>query len=256
MAEGSRSAGTSSAPRPPEELVSRLGLPDACAEMFPLALTHRSYAYEQNEPSNERLEFLGDSVLGIAVTEYLFAEHPDNEEGQLAKMRAQVVSTRALASVAREIGLGDYVRLGRGELRTGGADKDSILADTFEAILGATRLTAGMDVARELIVRLLQTRMVEAAALGDDLDPKTSLQELTARYGWGAPRYVVREAGPDHAKSFLAVVLLEIGEFGSGQGTSKKDAEHQAAQSAIVELRERAAEAAVSDGDAPPQTRG
>lgn len=216
-----------------------LGLPEACSELLPLALTHRSYAYENDVPSNERLEFLGDSVLGLVVTEYLFDQHPLDDEGHLAKMRAQVVSTRALAGVARDNGLGAFIRLGRGETRTGGADKDSILADTVEAVLGAVHLAAGPAAASALVMQLLRPRLDEAAALGDGLDPKTSLQEIASRQGWGYPRYVIGETGPDHAKSFTAVVELEIGTFGYGEGSSKKDAEHHAARTAFAELRSR-----------------
>lgn len=251
MTAGDQSARTSGTPRPADELITLLDLPPSCADLLPLALTHRSYAYENDLPSNERLEFLGDSVLGLVVTEYLFAQHPLDDEGHLAKMRAQVVSTRALAGVARENGLGEFIRLGRGETRTGGADKDSILADTVEALLGAVHLTAGPDAAAALVMRLLRSRLAEAAALGEGLDPKTSLQEIAARQGWGAPRYLVDEAGPDHAKSFTAVVELEIGTFGYGEGSSKKDAEHHAARTAFAELRSRidAEQAPGSAGD-------
>src|SRR5690606_34315318 len=192
-----RSAGSDS-------LIKKLGV-DIDAELLELALTHRSYAYEHGQiPHNERLEFLGDSVLGLAVTEMLFTTHPDLDEGALAKRRASVVSTVALAEVARGIGLGSHLRLGRGEELTGGRDKDSILADTMEAVFGATYLSAGSDAATELVLRLTAPLLADPERYGAAMDPKTSLQELAARLGATPPLYTVEADGPDHHRIFTA----------------------------------------------------
>jgi len=203
------------------------------------ALTHRSYAYEHGGiPHNERLEFLGDSVLGLAVTVMLFTTHPDLDEGQLAKRRASVVSTVALAEVARAIGLGQYLRLGRGEEQTGGRDKDSILADTMEAVFGATFLSAGPDAATELVLRLTEPLLDDPERYGAAMDPKTSLQELAARAGRTPPVYSVVSSGPDHDRLFTATV--QVGDLAcEGTGTSKKTAEMAAALTAWRQLSDR-----------------
>jgi ribonuclease III len=199
-------------------------------ELFEVALTHRSYAYEHGGVThNERLEFLGDSILGQAVTVKLFRENPDLDEGDLAKRRASLVSTVALAEVARGIGLGAHLRLGRGEELTGGRDKSSILADTVEAIIGATYLSAGPDAATELVLHLVAPLLADPDRFGAAMDPKTSLQELSARSGRGLPHYDVTDTGPDHDKRFHATVLLGGEGIASGTGTSKKQAEMAAA---------------------------
>jgi ribonuclease III len=222
---------------PQEQLFDRLGLVFD-AQLLELALTHRSFAYESGGlPTNERLEFLGDSVLGVVVTDELYHRYPDLPEGNLAKLRSAVVSARALAVQARRLGLGEFIRLGRGEETTGGRDKSSILADTFEAILGAVYLDLGIEVSRELILRLLDEQLAEAAELGAGLDWKTSLQELTAEFGIGVPTYAIEESGPDHAKRFEAQVVLAHKHYGHGTGSNKKEAEQQAAASAYAELR-------------------
>ncbi len=213
---------------------------DIDAELLELALTHRSYAYEHGGiPHNERLEFLGDSVLGQAVTVMLFTRHPELDEGQLAKRRASVVSTLALAEVARGIELGAHLRLGRGEEQTGGRDKDSILADTMEAVIGATYLSAGPDAATELVLRLTEPLLQDPERYGAAMDPKTSLQELAARTGSPPPRYSVESSGPDHDRRFTATVV--VGEVSTtGEGSSKKTAEMAAALSAWRALSEHA----------------
>ena len=201
------------------------------------ALTHRSYAYENGGlPTNERLEFLGDAVLGLAVTDALYRAHPDLAEGSLAKLRASVVNTRALAGVARGLGLGRWLRLGRGEEVTGGRDKNSILADTMEAVLGAVYLDRGVEAALALVHRLFDPLMRAASQSTAALDWKTALQELTAARGLGVPDYRLAESGPDHAKSFTAVVLVAGDAHGEGAGRSKKEAEQQAAQTAFGAL--------------------
>lgn len=194
---------------------------------------HRSFAYENGGlPTNERLEFLGDSVLGLIVTDTLFRSYPDLPEGQLAKLRAAVVNMRALAGVARGLDLGAYVRLGKGEEGTGGRDKSSILADTLEAVIGAVYLDQGLTAADGLVHRLFDPVIARSARLGAGLDWKTSLQELTALRGLGVPEYVVKDSGPDHQKLFRAVVRVGSRELGAGEGRSKKAAEQLAAEAA------------------------
>jgi ribonuclease-3 len=200
------------------------------------ALTHRSYAYENGGlPHNERLEFLGDSVLGIVVTETLYRAHPDLPEGKLAKLRASVVNMRALADIARGItprGLGAFVRLGRGEEVTGGRDKSSILADTFEAVLGAIYLEHGLPVAARVVHDLFDELLDDVATSDAGLDWKTSLQELTAERGLGVPDYIMSSEGPDHAKTFTARAAVAGQTFAASTGRSKKEAEQLAAETA------------------------
>jgi ribonuclease-3 len=202
-------------------------------ELLERALTHRSYAYENGGlPTNERLEFLGDAVLGLIVTDTLFRRYPDLPEGQLAKLRAAVVQMRTLADVARSLRLGSYVRLGRGEEGTGGRDKSSILADTLEALIGAVYHECGLVAAHNLVHRLFDPVIDRSAGLGAGLDWKTSLQELTASGFLGVPEYHVEESGPDHQKFFRATVRVGGDAYGSGSGRSKKEAEQQAAEAA------------------------
>jgi ribonuclease-3 len=229
---GRRNDGNGTEARDPAELKSVLGMPITAATLE-RALTHRSYAYENGGlPTNERLEFLGDSVLGLVVTDTLFKGQPTMPEGHLAKLRAAVVQMGALAKVARELELGGYIRLGRGEEGTGGRDKPSILADTLEAVIGATYIDCGLDAASALVHRLFDPMIERSAVLGPGLDWKTSLQELTAVRGLGVPEYVVKDSGPDHLKLFRAVVRVGSRELGAGEGRSKKAAEQLAAEAA------------------------
>jgi ribonuclease-3 len=202
--------------------------------LLALALTHRSYAYEHGGlPTNERLEFLGDSVLGLVVTDELYRSQPDLPEGQLAKLRASVVNMTSLAGVARALGdggIGPHLLLGRGEETTGGREKDSILADALEALIGAIHLGRGLDVAAAIVHRLFDPLLAEAATRGAGLDWKTSLQELGAARGLGPPSYQVEATGPDHAKTFTAAVLLAGDVHGRGTGRTKKAAEQEAAE--------------------------
>ncbi|AEA26910.1 ribonuclease III [Pseudonocardia benzenivorans] len=202
-------------------------------ELLTLALTHRSYAYENGGlPTNERLEFLGDSVLSIVVTERLYLDHPDLPEGQLAKLRASVVNMNALAGVAAELvpdGLGAHLFLGRGEELTGGRAKASILADATEALIGAVYLQHGLETSRDVIHRLFADLLRNAPLLGAGLDWKTSLQELTAAAELGVPEYRITEDGPDHLKTFTATAVVGGRELGSGDGRTKKEAEQKAA---------------------------
>jgi ribonuclease-3 len=195
-----------------------------------LALTHRSYAYEHGGVGhNERLEFLGDSILGQAVTVMLYTENPLLDEGELAKRRASLVSSVALAEIAVHIGLGEHLMLGRGEELTGGREKASILADAVEALIGAAYLSAGADEATAMVLRLIAPLMADPDRFGASMDPKTSLQELSTRLGKGLPQYAVTDSGPDHSKRFHATVLLSGQAIAEGDGTSKKQAEMAAA---------------------------
>jgi ribonuclease-3 len=224
------------------ELNQQLGI-DLDPELLRRALTHRSYAYESGGlPHNERLEFLGDAVLGIVVTDTLYRVHPDLPEGRLAKLRASVVNMRALATVARGIGpdgLGAYVLLGRGEDTTGGRYKTSILADTLEALFGAVYLQYGLDTASRVIHNLFEGLLDEAASAGAGLDWKTSLQELTAQHGLGVPEYVMHSTGPDHEKVFTAQAHVAGELFDASTGRSKKEAEQLAAASAYRAISAR-----------------
>ncbi|QWF82860.1 ribonuclease III [Amycolatopsis sp. CA-230715] len=219
----------------PATLLEALGV-EMDAELLRLALTHRSYAYENGGlPPNERLEFLGDAVLSLVVTDHLYNEHPDLPEGQLAKLRASVVNMHALAGVARDLGeggLGAHLLLGKGEELTGGRDKASILADGLEAVIGAVYLAHGIEGGRTLVHRLFDGLLAEAPLRGAGLDWKTSLQELTASSGLGVPEYRVEDTGPDHRKEFSATVLVGGRDLGHGDGTTKKEAEQKAAETA------------------------
>ena len=219
------------------ELLAALEV-DLPEDLLTLALTHRSYAYEHGGlPTNERLEFLGDAVLGLTVTDELYHRHPLRPESDLAKMRAGVVNTQALAEVARSLtdqGLGVHLLLGRGELKSGGTDKSSILADSLESLLGAIYLHHGIEVVRRVILRLF-SELLDAGGL---LDWKTSLQELAAARGLGAVSYRVTATGPDHKREFTAVVVVTDTEYGSGIGRTKKEAEQKAAEQACQALNQ------------------
>ena len=226
---------------PADQLIERLGV-QLDPELLVLSLTHRSFAHEAGGiPTNERLEFLGDSVLGLVVTEALFRRHPDQSEGDLAKMRAATVSQRALAAIARTLDLGKYVLLGKGELSTGGPAKDSILSDTLEAVIGAVFLAGGIDQARVLVERLVGPTLDVAADLGAGLDWKTSLQELSADLGLGVVTYEVDGVGPDHERTFTAHAIIAGDARGAGSGSAKKVAEQQAAAAAYGALSAMAA---------------
>lgn len=230
---------TEAATRTLEELQRTLQV-ELDPDLLLLALTHRSFAYENGGiPTNERLEFLGDSILGQAVTVKLFTDHPELEEGELAKRRASLVSSAALAEVGRSIGLGPFIRLGRGETLTGGAGKPSILADTVEAIIGAVYLDRGGDAATALVLRLIAPLLRDPERFGAAMDPKTSLQEIAARRGTTAPAYAVTESGPDHNKHFVATVTVGDLVQASGEGSSKKQAEMSAALEAWTLLNDR-----------------
>lgn len=222
-----------------QHLLDALGV-DLPGDLLTLALTHRSYAYEHGGlPTNERLELLGDAVLGLVIVEELFRRHPENSEGDLAKLRNSIVNSQALAGVARDLtedGLGEYLLLGRGEINTGGHAKSSILADTLESLIGAIYLQHGLTGARGVILRLFADLLETAPTLGAALEWKSSLQELTSARGLGVPRYEVSADGPDHDRRFTAVVFVGGEPCGEGAGKSKKAAETDAAAQAWTAL--------------------
>jgi ribonuclease III len=198
------------------------------------ALAHRSWCGEQDggAPSNERLEFLGDAVLGLVVARYSYERYPGFPEGMLAKVRSAVVNARVLAQVAEHLGVGEVLLLGRGEEASGGRTKASILADAFEAVLGAVYLDAGWEAAELLVLRELGDAITRAGKEPDDFDHKSRLQERAVRDGEGTPRYVVVGSGPDHERAYVAEVFVAGTLLGVGAGRSKKDAEQEAARNA------------------------
>lgn len=205
--------------------------------LLELALTHRSYAYERNiRETNERLELLGDAVLSLVVTDMLFRQFPTYVEGDLAKLRASLVSAPSLAEVAAELDLGNAVRLGRGEAITGGREKPSIMADALEAVIGAVYLDGGLVSVRRVIRLLFGSRIRSAVGKEVPRDPKTRLQELVTQRHQTLPRYRVWGEGPDHDKRFHAEVLVQGEPAGVGEGKSKKGAEQAAAASALRHL--------------------
>ena len=220
--------------------LAALGVPAPPGSIYEQALTHRSYAFEQPEPSehNERLEFLGDAILGALVTDLIYRTYPELSEGHLARLRASLVSTQALASLARRLGLGNHMLLGRGERASGGCDKSSLLADTFEALVGAAHIDRGGEHVAAVLVPLFTARMVEVAAEGGGHDSKTALQEVVVRLYGNRPLYRIASSGPDHAKRFTADVFVEDRSFGSGSGHSKKEAEQNAACQALGRMAE------------------
>lgn len=241
------------APDPAAALCQRLGYRFADPDLLQLALRHRSWCAENgNVASNERLEFLGDAVLGLVVTDHLFRSAPATSEGVLARRRSELVSATALASVARTVGLGDALWLGKGEEATGGRNKTSILADAMEGVLGAVYLDGGMAAATAVVLRLLDERITGVVAGDVASDHKSRLQELAAQRFGELPRYELTEAGPEHAKEFAAVVRLDGRVRGSGSGRTKKEAEQAAAREAwlrlVDDVTDRATEAATAAG--------
>ena len=214
-----------------------LGVRFRDAALRDLALTHRSHAFEESAGlHNERLEFLGDAVLDLVVAEMAYREFPDLQEGDLAPLRAAIVNMTALAEVARSLGVGHAVFLGRGEEKGGGRDKSSILADALEAIIGAVHLDLGPDAARALIERLFRPRMMAYVRGEGERDYKSLLQQVASADLREVPDYRIDERGPDHLKEFTATVHLGGRAVGAGTGRSKKEAEQAAAREAILAL--------------------
>jgi ribonuclease-3 len=224
---------------PTAALENRLGYHFRDRSFLDRALSHRSWCAENDgHESNERLEFLGDSVLGLIVTDDVFRRFPGLPEGQLSEVRAGVVNAKTLADVALEMGLGECLLLGKGEDSGGGRMKQSILADALEALIAAVYLDGGIEAAGPLVLRRFGEHIAEAAAGPGGRDYKTRLQELAAQRSLGRPRYLVRDEGPDHAKRFFATVLLDGNASGAGEGNSKKEAEQAAAWSAWSDMQE------------------
>lgn len=220
-----------------DELQRRLDVRFVDEGLLARALVHRSYAFENGGlVPNERLEFLGDAVLALVVTDEIFHMQADAAEGRLAKIRAAAVKTGSLADVGQDLGLGEFVRLGKGEAASGGAAKESILADTLEAVIGAYYLDRGFEAAYDLVQSLFAQRLAHLVGSGAALDYKTSLQELSASRHGTLPVYEVTDVGPDHEKTFTATVLVDGTVVGGGQGRSKKQAEQRAAREAYLRL--------------------
>jgi ribonuclease-3 len=217
----------------------RIGYRFKRQDLLELALTHRSYANEQGIPEHyERLEFLGDAVLGLVTAQWLYEQHPELPEGELSKLKAQLVSRGSLAAWAQKLGLGEELRIGIGEERSGGRAKANLLADSMEAVFGAIYLDAGIEAARDAIVPMLTEGEVEKVKLLAS-DAKTHLQEITQALGWPLPDYrLVGSAGPDHSKTFSVECWLEGRRAGSGEGPSKKIAEQRAAADALGNFSE------------------
>ncbi|MCI1674943.1 MAG: ribonuclease III [Ancrocorticia sp.] len=215
------------------ELIDRWGI-DIKRPLLRQALTHRSFAFEHDEPHNERLEFLGDSILGLIVAEKVYREYPEASEGDMSRMKTYAVSERALADIARELDLGESIRLGKGEKLTGGADKDSILSDTVEALIAATYLQHGMEPTRQVVDRLVTPKIRDASVLGPNLDWQTSFEELAHARGMeGIMTFEMESSGPDHARVFTATGFMGGQKWGSGQGSSQKKARQKAAEASF-----------------------
>ncbi|MDE2386535.1 MAG: ribonuclease III [Actinomycetales bacterium] len=217
-------------------LSTRLGV-EIEPQLLELALTHRSYAYEHgNQPNNERLEFLGDAVLGFVIAAQVFHELTDLPEGELSKVTNTVVSAKALAQVGTSLGLGEFLRLGKGEEQTGGRQKANLIADAFEAIIGAAYISRGLDEATGIIERFVFPLLADPDAIRANADPKTNLQEFLQSNGKKPHLYEITHEGPDHDRTFFAVLLVDGVEVSRGQGRSKKAAETEAAVVALEKL--------------------
>lgn len=216
-----------------------IGYQFANPDLLKLALAHRSWCAENRQAeSNERLEFLGDAVLGLNVADEIYVHYPELPEGQLAKLRAGVVNSVTLAEIARGIDLGDSLLLGKGEQATGGADKQSILADALEAVIGAVYLDGGFEAARDVVLRLWGDAIAQSVVEGPGgFDHKTRLQEMAVAVYERPPDYVVDTSGPDHARVFTARVVVGDEVLGAGTGSSKKEAEQAAAGQAVQALQ-------------------
>jgi len=221
--------------RDPAELAGILGV-SIPTELLEQALTHRSFAYEHGGTHYERLEFLGDAILQQVITLELYERFSDLPEGDLSKRRAALVSTTALAEVARSIDLGGFLRLGNGEVSTGGHDKSSLLADVVESIIGATYLSLGQQAAAEMVIRLVGPLFDQSDRFGISMDHKTALQEHCDRHSMGKPVYATTSEGPDHSRQFHATVTSDGVTLGAGSGSSKKTAQADAAMHALADL--------------------
>jgi len=217
-------------------LSNRLGV-EIEPQLLELALTHRSYSYEHgNQPNNERLEFLGDSVLGFVIAAEVFHTLTDLAEGELSKITNTVVSAKALAQVATGLGLGEFLRLGKGEEQTGGREKMNLLADAFEAIIGAAYVSHGLDAAEGIVRRFVCPLLADPDSIRANADPKTTLQEFLQANGKKPHHFELTHEGPDHERTFFAVLFIDGVEAARGTGRSKKAAEVEAAIAALAKL--------------------
>lgn len=227
-------------PEPAREPVEEaIGVVFRDKELLRRALTHRSYAHEQSLPPGqtyERLEFLGDAVLDVVISEYLYRKHAELDEGDLTRIRSYLVNMNSLAEAARELGLGGYLYLSRDERADGGEDKSSIIADALEALIGAVYLDRGLKEAEGVCLRIFGDKLEEAVSGKLDYDYKSQLQELLVKEKGVLPRYRLREEGPDHRKVFHATVFAGDKRLGGGSGSSKKEAEQEAAREALRRL--------------------
>lgn len=223
------------------KLESILGYTFRDKETINQALTHTSYVNEEHPgitQDNERLEFLGDAVINFVVSDYIYHLQPELDEGKLAKLKAVVVSETVLARQAKLIKLGEFLRLGKGELRSGGASRSSILGDALEAVVGALYLDGGIETARHFVLSLLQETMKAVLLDAYTKDYKSLLQELAQSECGTTPKYeVVRQSGPDHDKVFVVKVMINNTDYGMGKGKSKKEAEQKAARMGFRKLR-------------------
>jgi len=220
---------------PHDELLERLGATIA-PELLELALTHSSFAYENGGEDNERLEFVGDSILGYLVAVHVFQTHSTLKEGEMTKLKNAVVSAQALATAANRLNLGSHLRLGKGEEQTGGRTKTNLLADAFEAVLGAAYLTLGIEAAKTIVFNHVIPLLDDPDSIRESADPKTSLLEKLAKLKMEPARYEITGEGPDHERSYLAVCLSGDRELSRGIGTTKRGAETSAAIAALREL--------------------
>ncbi len=230
---------TGSEDETPQQFAVRLQLPFKDNRLLSRALTHRSYRNEHSEAleDNERLEFLGDAVLDFMVGAWLYNHFPEMPEGDLTRMRSALVHTEQLAQFARTVGLGHAMRLGRGEIQTGGKERSALLCDTFEALVGALYLDAGLEVVGNFIYPLIESAADYILETHQNEDPKSQLQEWAQGHGYMAPTYITRSAnGPDHAKVFEMIVMIGGEVFGAGEGHSKQLAAKAAARDALVHL--------------------
>lgn len=221
------------------DLEKKIGVSFLSKTLLDQSLTHSSFAYETHEkvPDNERLEFLGDAVLKLVMSEYLYNKFPDRQEGELTKIRASVISDATLASVAQKMKLGSYLLLGQNEKVTGGANRKSNVANAFESLLGAVYLDAGLGKARDLVLSLLSEEVDKVSKEGYIMDFKSALQEYVQKKGWGLPIYkVIGESGPRHKRIFLTEVKVKGRSMGVGRGTSKKESEQAAAKVAMSRI--------------------
>jgi ribonuclease-3 len=234
-----RSIGTRLGEESPQELAERLGLQFTDWRLLGRALTHRSYLNEHPEAieDNERLEFLGDAVLDFVVGAWLYHHYPEMPEGDLTRMRSALVHTEQLAEFARQLNLGEAMRLGRGEAQAGGRERSALLCDTFEALIGALFIHRGVPAVQEFLEEILLEASDDILVTHKNEDPKSKFQEWAQAQGNSAPLYVTRNAvGPDHAKTFEVDVVVNGQVFGSGAGNSKQVAAKAAAQAALKNL--------------------